>query len=481
MELSALNLGRLSLPALLALPLGRPAQAQQLVFNKARKQGEQQQRTAVRGSSKRELQILNLNFVPGQSDVVVDEDADSIFQASGNGVRTSTTAVCRVLESSEDGQQLLETAMETTLDFIYEAETLGPSPSSAYETVNMPQGCDLATVYAFADELCNPSAWNCILFISIKDQDERDNTTECENSEGTGQCFAYKGDIVVSHTNNCTQDDIREAFISVMSDEEKGMASVKYINDANTFAGTAIGNGAGASSASGGASGASNPDDEIVFVRLAGGGDDGGDTPPVFAGIAGTAAVVGPSDGSVTAGGWAVAALVGLLLLLLLLMLLVTRRREKKQTQQLEDDIRSLRTDWSNGASTPGGKSYMTANVHNLAAEHSKLDVHKCKSATCEVCKSNIGKVDMLPVNQSQSSTARALVMRQGYQEQFADEKPWRQEQKQEQRRVPTRQSSQEAEDQVHVEYFQPGSESEGPSSITGSDGEDKVGKSMLL
>merc|ERR1712226_526279 len=74
--------------------------------------------------------------------------------------------------------------------------------------------------------------------------------------------------------------------------------------------------------------------------------------------------------------------------------------------------MKSLRTEWSAGTAAKSIKSYITANMQNLGAQHSKLDVHKCKSATCEVCRPNLGKVDMVPVNQSEASTARAMAMR---------------------------------------------------------------------
>jgi len=382
------------------------------------------------------------------------DDSSTGGQATGAGTRSGNTARCRAVRSDDAGP--LEVEVDTTLKFWYEAETVGINPTPAYQEEDMPPACDKATVYAFADELCGMEGWDCILFVSVGKTDSmltgsNDNLCQDEDMVGDGACAAYQGDIVVQHTDNCTKDEIRDYFVTVMNDDTVGMASDKYLGNVNDFAES-------------GSTG--NLDDEVIAVRLA--NPSSGNGGAVVAGIAGVPTAV-VTDESVSAGGWAVAALVGLILLALLAMLFVMRRRGKKDAQKLEDDLRSLHTEWSNGGASMGAKSYMTADARNLAAAHSKLDVHKCKSATCEVCNANLGRVDMLPVNQSEASTALAMRNAQAL-AMAPEQKPWREES----RRVPRAASEQGP---THVEFYQMPQDS---STLTDSRG-DANNNAMLL
>ena len=356
-------------------------------------------------------------------------------QATGSGTRVNGVASCRapLTETDADGNfQYLENVTDTTLSFHYEAETQGPANASeAREMEEIPKGSDVATAFAFADELCGVPGWECIIYVSINDDDSRYNETVqgdnsyCDTVNGNGECFAYNGDILVHHNDDCTKDEIRDRFIQVMTDPNNGMSSDKYLENANFYARPDV----------------SLPpadDERIVDVRLAtgGSGDDGGS---VIAGIAGTPVVAGASSQTVTNGAWIVVALVGALLLALILLLLAGRRkRSNKLSEEDVKSLKSMRSNYSKGAST-AGNSYMTADMRNLGAMHSKLDVHKCKSATCEVCKPNLGKVNMVPVGKSSATTAIAMRHTDSSvsngSDKFVDEKPWRSDQKPQQKR----------------------------------------------
>jgi hypothetical protein len=72
------------------------------------------------------------------------------------------------------------------------------------------------------------------------------------------------------------------------------------------------------------------------------------------------------------------------------------RRAGERYKQKQHDDERSLRTDW--GSLPTDDDSFLRPDFYDLALRHSKLDVHKCHSALCTVCKPNLGVVNMVSV-----------------------------------------------------------------------------------
>jgi hypothetical protein len=111
--------------------------------------------------------------------------------------------------------------------------------------------------------------------------------------------------------------------------------------------------------------------------------------------ISSAEAAVGPAG--LTAGGIALVTLVVLASLLIFAFLFVWRRHVVRRNRRLAEDNKSIRTSWSQ-QSKDGDGSYLTADFNDLARRHTKLNVHKCKSAFCEVCRPNLGVVHMLSV-----------------------------------------------------------------------------------
>jgi hypothetical protein len=108
------------------------------------------------------------------------------------------------------------------------------------------------------------------------------------------------------------------------------------------------------------------------------------------------------SPGGLTAGGITLVTLVVLASLLIFTFVLVWRRHVIRRNRRL-DDMKSIRTSWSQ-PTRDGNGSYLTADFNDLALRHTKLNVHKCKSGFCEVCRPNLGVVQMLQVPRESES-----------------------------------------------------------------------------
>jgi len=63
----------------------------------------------------------------------------------------------------------------------------------------------------------------------------------------------------------------------------------------------------------------------------------------------------------------------------------------------MENDGKSVRTDWSDQSNDDG--SYLKPDFHDLALRHSKQNVHRCNSAFCRTCRPNLGVVHMVSVS----------------------------------------------------------------------------------
>ena len=370
---------------------------------------------------------------------------------------------CRVPSTvkNSDGTYTTETAMNTTVDFVYEVETLAFEDLESYIDSTIPSACDAASIEALARRLCENH--ECILGFSIGIPDSLiDDSKYCTGSVGEGSCFPYDGTINVWHSiddqRGCDSASIEDLVLKTLDDEEEdnsatpatvkrtgAMSTDEYIDFVNSWVDAfppiegvgARGLGGEGMSVSGTRNVAQEGEDlsEVVLVRIVPRADRATTVAGVASGTQDTNST--PSDEGISPAAWALLALLLLLLLLLLGLLLRRRRRRKKDDDgnlddndgdldtdgddDLEtvgvldtdgdagDDLKSFKTDWSSPASVHSGTSYKTANMQNLAFRHSKLDVHKCSSATCEICRSNIGKVDMLPVKQSDASIAQIL------------------------------------------------------------------------
>lgn len=173
-------------------------------------------------------------------------------------------------------------------------------------------------------------------------------------------CSEYADSFFVLHTSDCSPEDVKSGSLSLIA---AGVASPTFLEAVN----------------------AQSVDVVVTKLTL---------LEDFYA--AGIASPLVATTGGLTAGGITVVTLVVLVTLALVSFLYVWRRHVVRRNRRLDDDLKSIRTSWSHPSRDDG--SYLTANFNDLARRHTKLNVHKCKSALCEVCRPNLGVVHMVPV-----------------------------------------------------------------------------------
>ena len=106
------------------------------------------------------------------------------------------------------------------------------------------------------------------------------------------------------------------------------------------------------------------------------------------AGLSGDKFVDESNQGLTRAGKMAIAFMSALLLLLLLLCVICWRRRTREWDSKSVDTGDTQLSPGQRGSASDVGDdmTYMTSDFNNLGLHHSKLDVHKCASASCDQC-----------------------------------------------------------------------------------------------
>ncbi|KAL7556911.1 hypothetical protein ACA910_019284 [Epithemia clementina (nom. ined.)] len=387
-------------------------------------------------STTRNLQTINL--LKRDEDTLVEGDT-TIFSNGGAQPGSGATVACRVPTTFQnaDGTYNSEETLDTKVNFVYEVEFRKIEVQETYTSITVALAVDETNIKFLALELCTDHP--CIIGFSVDVPDQlisNRDSSYCLKLQGSGSCYPYSGSINVWHSiepdGGCNATEIKDLVLGTLDGKNDTttpatrsgvMNESAYIDDVNDWTkafppSTVTGDGNVTDTGDGNFS-------DVILVTIV-----PGDKNESVAGIAGTPPIT-TSDG-LSPAAWVLLALLALLLLLLLWLLCRHCRKDKEAEKKIEDDLKSLRTTWSNSNTSAGGKSfasgsngsYMTADMHNLALQHSKLDVHKCKSATCEICRSNIGKVDMLPVGQSDASAARALAMSSLREEMEDEEEP---------------------------------------------------------
>lgn len=200
---------------------------------------------------------------------------------------------------------------------------------------------------------------DCILSVSSGAPGQR--SSSCNPSlPASASCDIFDDTISILHTGDCSDEEIIADVLSAIS---QGIGSSDFLSSVNE------------KSQESGVT--------VTLIELFDGNDD-----QVLAGI--TTGQAAAATG-MSAGGKAAMACLALVALFVASALYARRR-----TRSLDDgDEKSVHTQWSNKTDD---NSYLKPDYHDLLFRHSKLDVHKCKSALCEVCQPQLGLVHTVRV-----------------------------------------------------------------------------------
>lgn len=373
----------------------------------------------------RELQVVLLNKVGNGGN---SSSANSSLYTSPSGkssTKSGGTATCRVPVTTVDqsGDYKVEGTASTQVSFVYEVETAGSDISTYSNLANntIPMAVDDTSVGVLADKLCK--VWkSCIISFSLgspSDSIIQDRLGKyCLKKTGQGACFAYNGNINVLYSTesgkNCTKNEIEELVLETLDGNHSEMKKGTYIQQVNAYMQALVDPSSGGKNLS--------KNEQVVVVRIVEGPNGWGGNGQDASALTGAAGM--STHESFSPGAWVAAALVALLLAVFFCLLRRCRRQEKALQQKLDDDMKSVFTDWSGQASS-SGKTYMTADIRNLAGKHSKLDVHKCKSAMCRVCGPTLGVVNIMKVSPIRKNVvAQCREAAREIQKDLPDEKP---------------------------------------------------------
>jgi hypothetical protein len=302
--------------------------------------------------------------VPKDSDVSDNSEADTY----DGKLRATKLAVCKNNVEAE------VIALSTILNYKYLVELKEEPDEVAMEVLTdmLPELTSGASVESVADAICgNP----CMVSVSGGDADSYIGS--CSSSANLQQsCSLYDGSIKVVHNNECERDAVRDAVMAALEDSVGTEPFLGLVNNGSLdITATNI---------------------DLYDKSEEEEEEDNDDNAPV----ASTGAIFSTSGGGLTTGAKIITAF-GCLAMMALFMALcwivvAWRRTQERYRQKLEDDERSLRTDWS---LPTDDNSFLKPDFYDLALQHSKLDVHKCHSALCTVCNPNLGVVNMVNVS----------------------------------------------------------------------------------
>jgi hypothetical protein len=297
------------------------------------------------------------------------------IQSEGSGRRPTTAIICNRIDADD--------VTRTDISYFYKVELNDPEldlPSTFVET-DLPPLVDGASVEAIADLLCDlhttrrrklgPDDYNptrrrateldkiagCIVSVSTCSPDQAIGF--CEPSSGDRSCFENEGDIRVVHTADCDSEEIQAAGLTAL---RASMPTSRYLDPINgrITEGTT----------------------QVLLVSII----DRDAGPGMVSSI--NDGYEEPQDTQLSAAAIFFVVFAVSLLLALLLFLCCWRHRVLAQQRQLDDDLRSIKTDWS-GEDGRFNKKFHPADFHNLSMKPVNVDVHKCASGICAVCYPN--------------------------------------------------------------------------------------------
>lgn len=306
-----------------------------------------------------------------------DHDSEYSYvniQSETGSVRRSTTAI---ICNSIDGA-----VTRTDINYFYKVELNDPEldfPSNFVED-DLPPLVDGASVEAIADLLCDLDTTRrklgdflqggeidhgrrateldkiaaCVVSVSTGNPDQAIGF--CEPSSGDRSCFENQGDIRIIHTADCDSEEIEAAALTAL---RAAMPTNRYLEPINSRI--------------------TQENTEVLLVSII----DREDKSKVVSSI--NAGYEEPQDTQLSVAAIFFVVFAISLLLALLIFLCCWRHRVLSQKRQLDDDLRSIKTDWS-GDDGRGNRRFLPADFHNLSLRPSNVDVHKCASGICAVC-----------------------------------------------------------------------------------------------
>lgn len=268
-------------------------------------------------------------------------------------------------------------ALSTIFNYAYLVELQEASDKVPMEvlTDTLPQWTSGASVESVAAAICGDP---CMVSVSEGQADRY--TGKCTASADPQQsCSLYDGSIKVVHNTECERDVVRAAVKAAL----EGSVNTEPFLDLVNKGGLNV-----------------KVTDVDLYVKPTTVAEPEPEPEPVDnAPVASTGAIFATTGGGLTTGAKIITAFGTLAMMALLLVFCwiyaAWRRNTERYKQKMEDDERSLRTDWS---SPTDDNSFLKPDFHDLALQHSKLDVHKCHSALCTVCNPNLGVVNMVTV-----------------------------------------------------------------------------------
>jgi hypothetical protein len=240
----------------------------------------------------------------------------------------------------------------------------------------------------------------CALTVSAGPSDEYVGTCEPTERNVSKSCLLYEGYLQITHTEDCSSDDIADNTIAILEDAVDTDSFIDDINDRRNVLNKRP----------------SANEEPVVIVtdvdlrkRL--------ENNQTIAGIgSGEYESMNSLNDGISTMAMVLFILLGLILLLLIGLLCWYRRRQlalrrlnelKLQKSRaakaaFDDDVKSIKTDWSNGAGDD--TSYTKPDFYDLGLVHKTVDVHVCRSALCPICavQKNLGRVQMISVRQDQ-------------------------------------------------------------------------------
>jgi hypothetical protein len=309
-----------------------------------------------------------------QKFVVIDPDneADNLDRPAPTMAPTNFPRATKVIACANVAPEVY--ALSTIFNYEYVVELDAPSSnvSTLVKETRLPAVVSGASVEAVAEIACsNP----CVVSISVGPDDTYNG--ECVESATLQQsCSLYDGSIKVVHTPECEKQTVR---INVMAALKNGFQTQDFYDSIN-------GRGVGAT---------------VTNVSLYFAAAPPTPDPSVISGIQGDTFFT-TTGGGISTGGKVMVAFGSLALLALVVALFCIffawRRSIEQRQKQLDEDGRSLATDWS---LPTDDNSFLKPDFYDLALRHSKLDVHQCHSALCEVCRPTLGVVNMISVSRA--------------------------------------------------------------------------------
>jgi hypothetical protein len=298
------------------------------------------------------------------------------IQSEGSGRRPTTAMICNRIDTDD--------VARTDINYFYKVELNDPElefPSTFVES-DLPPLVDGASVEAIADLLCDLDTTTrhrklgpvhgpahhrqatelekiagCIVSVSTGSPDQA--VGFCEPSSGDRSCFENEGDIRVVHTADCDSEEIQAAGLTAL---RASMPTSRYLDPINgrITEGTT----------------------EVLLVSIIDRDANKGMVSSINDGYE------EPQDTQLSAAAIFFVVFAVSLLLALLLFLCCWRYRVLAQQRQLDDDLRSIKTDWS-GENGRFNRKFHPADFHNLGMKPSNVDVHQCGSGICLVCNPN--------------------------------------------------------------------------------------------